>query len=260
MKMIKKSKTKKNEKPKLHFGVPLESSFKISSEGGGGLHITLRCLSWIELHGLEVEGVFRVPGDGEKIQLWREMIENGDDLDFGEDAVVHDVCGFFKMYLREIPEGLLPEKYTSHFNLTDPDPEFMKNIVSMLKELPQTNSVILIKLIGLLHKISERSEINKMNVNNLSTCLAQVIWNEKKNEQPESNTSTPKSDRKKDKDKDKDKESESTPPPVDKFSLATTGTDILKDAAIANRVLNLMIRFYVPLRKHTVSVKWGLTT
>eukprot|EP01125_Pyxidicula_operculata_P009782 TRINITY_DN3212_c1_g3_i1.p1 TRINITY_DN3212_c1_g3~~TRINITY_DN3212_c1_g3_i1.p1 ORF type:complete len:905 (-),score=310.58 TRINITY_DN3212_c1_g3_i1:286-3000(-) len=136
-----KSNSRRNMMQHVYFGVSLETSLQNASELGH-LHFAFQAISFIELNGLETEGIFRVPGNGERIQEWRVHIDAGKPVAIAENASVHDVCGILKAYLRELPEGLVPVSCSSHYNVKDTDEMVMEKILYMFSVLPTTNKVL----------------------------------------------------------------------------------------------------------------------
>jgi len=164
----------------IYFGVLLEESFE-SASSLGHLHFALLCITFIELHGLNVEGIFRISGSTAIVQEWKSTIDSGSPVIFPEEASVHDACEILKMYLRQLPERLIPENYTNRYNSTDTDDEILAKSLIIFEELSSAHKVIFFKLLGLFYRISQNQSVNKMTVHNLSTCFALIIFNEPKN-------------------------------------------------------------------------------
>jgi hypothetical protein len=65
--------------------------------------------------GTEIEGIFRIPGNGSKVRAYRNAFERGDEPNLGASRDVHLVATLFKSYLNELPEPLLTFKLYSRF-------------------------------------------------------------------------------------------------------------------------------------------------
>lgn len=131
--------------------------------------------------GLETEGVFRISGSNAVVQDWKISIDSGIPVIFPEEACVHDACEILKLYLRQLPERLVPEYYSDRFDSSDTDEEMISKALQIFEEICIAHKVILFKLLGLLYRISQNHAINKMTVQNLSTCFALIIFKEPKN-------------------------------------------------------------------------------
>jgi len=164
----------------MYFGVPLEESFETVLEMGH-MHLALLCITFIELYGLDTEGVFRISGSIAVVQEWKSTIDLGLPVIFPDDASIHDVCEILKLYLRQLPERLIPEKYTNRFNHSDTEEEILAKCILIFQELGPVHKVIFLKLLGLLYRITKNQVINKMTVDNLSTCFALIVFKEPHN-------------------------------------------------------------------------------
>jgi len=164
----------------MYFGVPLEESFETALEMGH-MHLALLCITFIELHGLDTEGVFRISGSTAVVQEWKSTIDFGLPVSFPDEASIHDVCEILKLYLRQLPESLIPDKYTNRFNNSDLEEEILAKCIIIFQDLCSAHKVIFLKLLGLLYRITKNQVINKMTVDNLSTCFALIVFKEPNN-------------------------------------------------------------------------------
>jgi hypothetical protein len=160
----------------LHFGKPLEESYNTAMERCQ-VHVSLLCISYLEKN-VDEEGLFRIPGSTNKGLELKRQTDEGLDIDLNS-ASAHDVASFLKMYLRELPEGLV--KYTdfpAYCKLgATPNPP-LQSLIELISKLPTINKLIFCKLIILLNKIASRKEINKMDARNLAVCLATNVIKE----------------------------------------------------------------------------------
>jgi len=159
----------------------LESSYNLALEMCQ-VHISLMCISHLENFALEEEGLFRIPGSNAKGQEWKHLVDSGLEIDFVGTSS-HDVASFLKMYLRELPNGLILSKdFKRYSQLGATQSTDLDALTQLISELPHTNKLILYKLISLLNKIDSHSAINKMNTTNLSRCLATNVLKEPESE------------------------------------------------------------------------------
>lgn len=65
-------------------------------------------------YGLQTEGIFRVNGSTKAIASLKAQfdITSADDLNYSDCEDIHAICGVFKLFLREIPDGLIPDVST----------------------------------------------------------------------------------------------------------------------------------------------------
>lgn len=62
----------------------------------------------IILAGLHEVGIFRLPGQASRIQALKELYDSGSQEDFSSTEDVHTVASLLKLYLRELPEPVVP--------------------------------------------------------------------------------------------------------------------------------------------------------
>ncbi|CAH1795633.1 unnamed protein product [Owenia fusiformis] len=138
--------------------------------------IVEQCTDFIIKHGLEVEGVFRLPGRAAFIKEIRERYDLGQRPDLEQlGADIHTVCSLLKLYLRELPEPLIPyEMYEKFYKVAmrdiceDEDKAFDK-LIEYLSKVPVYDYNVLKHMCKFLHTITEHCEVNKMHAVNLGT-------------------------------------------------------------------------------------------
>ena len=71
--------------------------------------MTVIKIQWCDgLLGLHEVGIFRLPGKASRIQALKELYDAGSQQDFGNSEDVHTVASLLKLYLRELPEPVVP--------------------------------------------------------------------------------------------------------------------------------------------------------
>ena len=60
------------------------------------------------LIGLKEVGIFRLPGQASRIQTLKELYDAGSQEDFLQNEDVHTVASLLKLYLKELPEPVVP--------------------------------------------------------------------------------------------------------------------------------------------------------
>ena len=71
-------------------------------------HIHALCLV---VSGLNEVGIFRLPGQASLIQSLKDVYDSGSQQDFSGSEDVHTVASLLKLYLRELPEPVVPFVY-----------------------------------------------------------------------------------------------------------------------------------------------------
>lgn len=59
------------------------------------------------LSGLQQEGLFRVSASVRAVESLKQRLDRGDEVDLEQEAEVCTVASLLKLYLRELPEGLV---------------------------------------------------------------------------------------------------------------------------------------------------------
>eukprot|EP01094_Clydonella_sp_ATCC50884_P022636 TRINITY_DN5251_c0_g1_i1.p1 TRINITY_DN5251_c0_g1~~TRINITY_DN5251_c0_g1_i1.p1 ORF type:complete len:556 (+),score=145.84 TRINITY_DN5251_c0_g1_i1:236-1903(+) len=144
--------------------------------------IISRACEWIEANGLDVEGIFRISPKSDDLERLRQHFDSTevdpdfDKLDEGRDSV-HLVAGMLKLYLRMLPEPVIPFKmYPLFVMMADgtPNDEEM-DLQNLIVGLPLDSKLLLKKLLGLLEKVAEQVSENKMTPMNLATVFGPNI-------------------------------------------------------------------------------------
>ena len=53
-------------------------------------------------------GIFRLPGQASRIHVLKELYDSGSQEDFSVSEDVHTVASLLKLYLRELPQPVVP--------------------------------------------------------------------------------------------------------------------------------------------------------
>ena len=65
--------------------------------------------------GISEVGIFRLPGQASRIHSLKETYDCGSQQDFSPSEDVHTVASLLKLYLRELPEPVVPHVYYESF-------------------------------------------------------------------------------------------------------------------------------------------------
>ncbi|XP_065254287.1 rho GTPase-activating protein 25 isoform X3 [Emys orbicularis] len=134
------------------------------------------CAEFICEHGMNEEGIFRLPGQDNLVKQLRDAFDAGERPSFDRDTDVHTVASLFKLYLRELPEPVVPWLQYEDFLLCGMllNADEMKGhqeLVKQLSLLPRVNYNLLSYICRFLHEIQLNSSVNKMSVDNLATVI-----------------------------------------------------------------------------------------
>ncbi|XP_037537127.1 rho GTPase-activating protein 25 [Nematolebias whitei] len=135
-----------------------------------------KCVEFITEHGLDEEGIFRLPGQENAVKQFRDAFDAGERPSFPSDTDVHTVASLLKLYLRELPEPVVPWSQYQDFldctNLLDPSSsEGWGKLEKQISLLPRVNYSLLSHVCRFLFEVQSHSKVNKMNVENLATVM-----------------------------------------------------------------------------------------
>ncbi|XP_053548936.1 rho GTPase-activating protein 19 [Bombina bombina] len=173
----------KRKEKGLVFGAPL------TEEGIAQIYQLIEYLH----KSLCTEGLFRVPGNSNRQQSLKDLLNNGIDIDM-DSGEFHpkDVATVLKMFLGELPEPLLTHRhYHAHLKIAGlmlfdakgnrtavPDKERQIEALQLLFLLiPSPNRNLLKLLLDLLYQTAKKQDYNKMSAHNLALMFApHIIW------------------------------------------------------------------------------------
>uniref|UniRef100_A0A8C3UW85 Rho GTPase activating protein 25 n=1 Tax=Catharus ustulatus TaxID=91951 RepID=A0A8C3UW85_CATUS len=164
--------------PGALFGQPLADT--MAYEQKLGQHqvpiLVQKSAEFIREHGVAEEGIFRLPGQDNLVRQLRDAFDAGERPSFDRDTDVHTVASLFKLYLRELPEPVVPWLQYEDFLLCGQalEADEMKGHQELLKQLsllPRHNYNLLSYICRFLYEIQLNSSVNKMSVDNLATVI-----------------------------------------------------------------------------------------
>jgi hypothetical protein len=158
--------------------VPLSEHLLISS---GNIPIIVhKCIQFIELVGLQAEGLYRKSGEKVKIRkLIQAFNQDPRSVMINEDAYgIHDVTGVLKQFFRTLPDPLFTHKLYQAFLqaslMTDHENQ-MYQLQTLLDQLPEVNRETLKKVIGHLLKVIQYEADNKMSQQNIISLFGPTL-------------------------------------------------------------------------------------
>ncbi|NXF89501.1 HMHA1 protein, partial [Eubucco bourcierii] len=166
--------------------------------------IIRKCITEIEKRAMKTKGIYRVNGVKTRVEKLCQAFENGKELVELSQASPHDISNVLKLYLRQLPEPILPFRlYNELMGLAKESlqggeakgrsgkggPELadkgagtdkvVLNLVlklkELLKELPRENLATLQYLLQHLRRIVEVEQDNKMTSGNLGIVFGPTL-------------------------------------------------------------------------------------
>uniref|UniRef100_A0A673JLP0 Rho GTPase activating protein 22 n=1 Tax=Sinocyclocheilus rhinocerous TaxID=307959 RepID=A0A673JLP0_9TELE len=164
------------------FGQHLEDTVQYERKFGPRLAPLLveQCVDFIREQGLKEEGLFRMPGQANLVKELQDAFDCGDKPLFDSNTDVHTVASLLKLYLRELPEPVIPfnkyEDFLTCAQLLLKDEEVgLSELVNQVNTLPQANYNLLKYICKFLDEVQSHSNENKMSVQNLATVFGPNI-------------------------------------------------------------------------------------
>ncbi|KAF2105290.1 Rho GTPase-like protein activator [Lophiotrema nucula] len=162
------------------FGVTLDDLF--GRDKSPVPMVVYQCIHAVDLFGLEVEGIYRIPGTSSHIQSMKALFDSETQVDFrNPEAFQHDVnsvAGLLKQFFRELPDPLLTREFYGKFiDAARIDDEIMRrdSMHALINALPDPHYATLRAIMLHLNRVQQSSEVNRMSTANLGICWAPSI-------------------------------------------------------------------------------------
>ncbi|XP_062934736.1 rho GTPase-activating protein 25 isoform X1 [Cynocephalus volans] len=135
-----------------------------------------KCAEFILEHGLNEEGIFRLPGQDNLVKQLRDAFDAGERPSFDRNTDVHTVASLLKLYMRDLPEPVVPWSQYEGFLLCGQlmnadEAKAQQELMKQLSILPRENYSLLSYICRFLHEIQLNCTVNKMSVDNLATVI-----------------------------------------------------------------------------------------
>ncbi|KAI9597265.1 Rho GTPase activation protein, partial [Syncephalis fuscata] len=184
------------------FAVPLEVAVSVSSIDADWQvpAVLIRCTEFLDEHGLNEVGLYRIPGRWSDVTRLRQHFDRGLDFDLlnpsmGESyhfdvttITANTVATLLKMYLRELPELLFTHTLLPLFNsklpcsasaesdtTTDEELKAAESMRLIADQLPMANRHVLHWISCHLRRLAMRCERNKMTLSNLGLIFCPTL-------------------------------------------------------------------------------------
>uniref|UniRef100_A0A672IRM3 SLIT-ROBO Rho GTPase activating protein 3 n=1 Tax=Salarias fasciatus TaxID=181472 RepID=A0A672IRM3_SALFA len=133
------------------------------------------CIRYINLYGLQQQGIFRVPGSQVEVNDIKNSFERGEDplIDDQNEHDINSVAGVLKLYFRGLENPLFPKERFLDFISTIT--ERAHHIQQIVVTLPRTIIVVMRYLFAFLNHLSQYSDENMMDPYNLAICFGPTL-------------------------------------------------------------------------------------
>ncbi|KAJ8948856.1 hypothetical protein NQ318_013509 [Aromia moschata] len=142
--------------------------------------VVKQCVEYLDTpDALETEGIFRRSANAVKVRTLKEIANSGQRLTFDDP---HEAAVLLKKFLRELKEPLLTyELYDEivQFQSWNKDEQLRQVSILVMEKLPEDNYKVLKYIVSFLSRVMERSDLNKMNAQNLAVVFGpNLVWSE----------------------------------------------------------------------------------
>ncbi|KAG7326444.1 hypothetical protein KOW79_009845 [Hemibagrus wyckioides] len=138
------------------------------------------CIRYINLYGLQQQGIFRVPGSQVEVNDIKNSFERGEDplIDDQSDHDINSVAGVLKLYFRGLENPLFPKERFLDFISTiklESSAERVHHLQQIIVTLPRTIIIVMRYLFAFLNHLSQYSDENMMDPYNLAICFGPTL-------------------------------------------------------------------------------------
>jgi len=160
------------------FGVKLDSLMQSKSQKGHEIPTIIEetCVV-LESKWLTLEGLFRISASKAELNDLRNRLDNGIPVNYNQFNG-HSVAGILKFWLRSMPEPLIPFSMYSDFStcVAGKSPEDgARTLAGLVRRLPPLNRQCLHRIMMMLKKVMDHSDVNMMNAGNISIVFSPLL-------------------------------------------------------------------------------------
>jgi hypothetical protein len=141
--------------------------------------IAYKCIKLLNARALELQGVFRVPGNKNKMRDYELRFDReGTKVEFAKSDDEHMIASIFKMFLRDMPEPVMPYSVfeaTVEATTKSSREQINTALRDVLAQLPPENYRLLMIACCLLYKITLHVDKNLMKPTNLAIVFGPVF-------------------------------------------------------------------------------------
>uniref|UniRef100_A0A8C2WGR6 SLIT-ROBO Rho GTPase activating protein 3 n=1 Tax=Cyclopterus lumpus TaxID=8103 RepID=A0A8C2WGR6_CYCLU len=147
-----------------------------SSDSGQPIPLVVEsCIRYINLYGLQQQGIFRVPGSQVEVNDIKNSFERGEDplIDDQNEHDINSVAGVLKLYFRGLENPIFPKERFLDFISTIT--ERAHHIQQITVTLSRTIIIVMRYLFAFLNHLSQYSDENMMDPYNLAICFGPTL-------------------------------------------------------------------------------------
>uniref|UniRef100_A0A8C2YWA3 SLIT-ROBO Rho GTPase activating protein 3 n=1 Tax=Cyclopterus lumpus TaxID=8103 RepID=A0A8C2YWA3_CYCLU len=136
------------------------------------------CIRYINLYGLQQQGIFRVPGSQVEVNDIKNSFERGEDplIDDQNEHDINSVAGVLKLYFRGLENPIFPkERFLDFISTISESPERAHHIQQITVTLSRTIIIVMRYLFAFLNHLSQYSDENMMDPYNLAICFGPTL-------------------------------------------------------------------------------------
>ncbi|XP_069499570.1 SLIT-ROBO Rho GTPase-activating protein 3 isoform X2 [Ambystoma mexicanum] len=138
------------------------------------------CIRYINLYGLQQQGIFRVPGSQVEVNDIKNSFERGEDplVEVHNERDINSVAGVLKLYFRGLENPIFPkERFQDLINTIkiENPAERVHQIQQILITLPRAVIIVMRYLFAFLNHLSQYSDENMMDPYNLAICFGPTL-------------------------------------------------------------------------------------
>lgn len=138
------------------------------------------CVRYINLYGLQQQGIFRVPGSQIEVNDIKNAFERGEDplVDDQADHDINSIAGVLKLYFRGLENPMFPkERFLDIISTTklDSGAERAHHIQQIVVTLQRPVIIVMRYLFSFLNHVSQYSDENMMDPYNLAICFGPTL-------------------------------------------------------------------------------------
>uniref|UniRef100_A0A8C2WF89 SLIT-ROBO Rho GTPase activating protein 3 n=1 Tax=Cyclopterus lumpus TaxID=8103 RepID=A0A8C2WF89_CYCLU len=138
------------------------------------------CIRYINLYGLQQQGIFRVPGSQVEVNDIKNSFERGEDplIDDQNEHDINSVAGVLKLYFRGLENPIFPKERFLDFISTiklESGAERAHHIQQITVTLSRTIIIVMRYLFAFLNHLSQYSDENMMDPYNLAICFGPTL-------------------------------------------------------------------------------------
>ncbi|KAJ3286249.1 hypothetical protein HK104_009127 [Borealophlyctis nickersoniae] len=127
--------------------------------------------------GLDIEGIYRVPGSARRVKTWQETFDHNEFTDFGNEGVP-TVASLLKSFFGTLPGSIFGSEEVKRgvvdiLRSAEPNYQKLANLRTyLLTHLPSSaHYTTLAYFMNHLHRVSQHAENNRMHARNLALAI-----------------------------------------------------------------------------------------